>query len=110
MYNQKKNTNLVVDITQKLIRCKSVTPKDDGVMTVISEILKNYNFKVHDNIVFSQKNTQDVRNLFAIFGSGNKHLSFAGHVDVVSPGDFNKWMLILFQVIFIKIKYLVEEL
>ena len=40
---------------------------------------------------FSAPGTPDVDNLFARFGTGRKHFCFAGHVDVVPPGNEQSW-------------------
>ena len=40
---------------------------------------------------FGSADTMEVENMFAIIGSGSPHLNFAGHVDVVPPGELNSW-------------------
>ncbi|MBM3520669.1 MAG: succinyl-diaminopimelate desuccinylase, partial [Alphaproteobacteria bacterium] len=42
-------------------------------------------------LVFAAEGTPDVDNLFARFGSGHPHLCFAGHTDVVPPGEAALW-------------------
>jgi len=64
----------------KLLKFKSITPDDDGAM----EFIKNYlsDFEV------IEINKEDVKNLFLYkkFSEGD-HLCFAGHIDVVPPGN-----------------------
>jgi succinyl-diaminopimelate desuccinylase len=73
-----------------LIRCRSVTPADGGAQGVIAAILSDAGFRV-DRMTFSAPGTPDVENLFASIGNGAPHLVFAGHTDVVPPGDESRW-------------------
>ena len=41
--------------------------------------------------VFSEAGTPDVENLYARLGDCGPHLMFAGHTDVVPPGDAARW-------------------
>lgn len=79
-----------VEIAQTLIRCPSVTPAEGGALTALGAILQNAGYEVH-RAPFSDANTPDVDNLFAKIGSGAPHLVFAGHTDVVPPGDLASW-------------------
>ncbi|MBL0848716.1 MAG: succinyl-diaminopimelate desuccinylase [Candidatus Liberibacter ctenarytainae] len=78
-------TNLI-----ELIKCPSITPRDGGAMSVLIDILKPLGFSI-DKQIFQEENTADVQNLYARFGSKDPHLLFAGHVDVVPPGNLNNW-------------------
>ena len=73
-----------------LIRCESVTPDEGGALALLQDLLEPLGFAV-DRPVFSADNTPDVENLFARRGSNGPHLAFAGHTDVVPPGDRNAW-------------------
>ena len=73
-----------------LIRCKSITPADGGAQDYIAGMLKAMGFSV-ERLTFSAPNSPDVGNLFAAIGSGAPHLVFAGHTDVVPPGDESRW-------------------
>jgi succinyl-diaminopimelate desuccinylase len=42
-------------------------------------------------MTFTEPGTPDVENLYARFGTGAPHLCFAGHTDVVPPGDLGAW-------------------
>ena len=79
-----------VSILQDLIRCRSVTPAEGGALTVLENLLSAHGFVCH-RLIFKDKNTPDVENLFARFGGGSPHLGFAGHTDVVPPGSPEDW-------------------
>ena len=79
-----------VILTQALVKCSSITPKDEGALNIVEEHLNNINFKC-TRLPFSDKNTYDVNNLFATIGLTGKHLAFAGHTDVVPPGNESSW-------------------
>lgn len=71
----------VTEIAQKLIQFDTVTPKGSDCLDFIQTYLKSLEFEVH-RLPFGQ-----VHNLFARKGTGNPHLMFVGHVDVVPPGN-----------------------
>lgn len=73
-----------------LIACRSVTPVDGGAQDYLAKVLSAAGFRV-ERLTFSEAGTPDVPNLFASVGSGSPHLVFAGHTDVVPPGDEVKW-------------------
>jgi succinyl-diaminopimelate desuccinylase len=75
-----------LQIAQSLIRCESVTPEDAGALEVLIGALKPARFTFW-RLNFKDEDTLPVDNLFARFGDGPPHLCFAGHVDVVPPGD-----------------------
>lgn len=77
-------------IAQALIRCPSVTPQDGGALAVCADLLGEAGFAVH-RPVFSQPGTPDVENLFARIGTAEPCLVFAGHTDVVPPGEAGRW-------------------
>lgn len=79
-----------VSLLQDLVRCASVTPKDDGALGVLERALKSAGFETHI-VRFSEAGTPDIDNLFAKIGSGAPHITFAGHTDVVPTGDVSKW-------------------
>ena len=79
-----------VAIAQSLIRCPSVTPADAGALDVLVRPLAAAGFSC-DLLTFSEDGTADVDNLVARIGSGGPHLCFAGHTDVVPPGDESLW-------------------
>src|SRR6516165_10606976 len=79
-----------LSIAQQLIRCPSVTPADAGALGVLENLLKTHGFEVH-RVTFSEPGTADVDNLYARIGSQVPHITFAGHTDVVPPGDEAAW-------------------
>ncbi|MGH6866583.1 MAG: succinyl-diaminopimelate desuccinylase [Methyloceanibacter sp.] len=79
-----------VALAQGLIRCPSVTPRDAGALDVLIEALRPARFAT-ERLTFSEEGTEPVDNLFARVGEGPPHLCFAGHTDVVPPGDETLW-------------------
>ncbi|GLR89106.1 succinyl-diaminopimelate desuccinylase [Bradyrhizobium iriomotense] len=79
-----------VSITRDLVRCPSVTPADAGALGVLEDLLKAAGFTTH-RVTFSEAGTADVDNLYARIGSEGPHITFAGHTDVVPPGDESAW-------------------
>lgn len=79
-----------VALARDLLRCRSVTPHAREALAVLEEALRGAGFTVHC-VTFSEPGTADVENLYARIGRGAPHLVFAGHVDVVPPGDERAW-------------------
>ncbi|HEU6442226.1 MAG TPA: succinyl-diaminopimelate desuccinylase [Microvirga sp.] len=79
-----------LSLAQTLLRCPSVTPEEGGALSFIEGVLKGAGFEVH-RPVFSEPGTSDVENLYARYGAGKPYLLFAGHTDVVPPGDPTRW-------------------
>src|SRR5450755_915402 len=79
-----------VSIARDLIRCPSVTPADAGALGVLETRLKAAGFEVH-RVTFSAPATADIDNLHARTGGEAPHITFAGHTDVVPPGDEAAW-------------------
>lgn len=79
-----------LSITRDLIRCPSVTPADAGALGVLENILKAAGFEVH-RVTFGEPGTADIDNLYARIGTAAPHITFAGHTDVVPPGDEAAW-------------------
>lgn len=80
----------VVDIACELIRCPSVTPKDGGALDALGRRLSEAGFSV-ERIRFSEPGWPDIDNLYARIGARAPTLVFAGHTDVVPPGDAAQW-------------------
>jgi succinyl-diaminopimelate desuccinylase len=72
-------------LAQALIRCRSVTPADDGALGVLEAALAPLGFALH-RLKFGE-----VENLFARRGTGGPHFCYAGHTDVVPPGLPEAW-------------------
>ena len=79
-----------VALAQALIRCPSVTPHENGVLTQVQTWAKALGFSV-ERPIFTDKNTPDIENLYARIGKNGPHLAFAGHTDVVPVGDEKAW-------------------
>ncbi|WP_316196839.1 succinyl-diaminopimelate desuccinylase [Bradyrhizobium sp. SZCCHNS3053] len=79
-------------ITRDLIRCPSVTPADAGALGVLEALLKDAGFTTH-RVTFSEAGAADIDNLYARIGTEAPHITFAGHTDVVPPGDEAAWSL-----------------
>ena len=75
-----------VTLAQRLIRCPSVTPADAGALAVLEEELKGLGFACH-RLRFEEQGTAPVENLYARHGEEAPNFCFAGHTDVVPPGE-----------------------
>src|ERR1700679_2528953 len=82
--------NDALSIARELLRCPSVTPADAGALGVLENILKAAGFEVH-RVTFGEPGTTDIDNLYARIGDSAPHITFAGHTDVVPPGDESAW-------------------
>lgn len=79
-----------VAIARDLLRCPSVTPAEGGALSFLERTLKAAGFTVH-RMTFQEPGADDVENLYARIGTASPHLMFAGHTDVVPPGDEKAW-------------------
>jgi succinyl-diaminopimelate desuccinylase len=75
-----------VALAQDLIRCPSVTPARGEVFDVLDERLSALGFTVH-RWVMGESPDGPTENMVAIRGQGAPHFGFAGHLDVVPPGE-----------------------
>ncbi|OYR21781.1 succinyl-diaminopimelate desuccinylase [Brucella thiophenivorans] len=73
-----------------LIRCPSVTPAEGGALTALETMLKPMGFSI-ERPVFIDEDTPDIENLYARKSGNGAHLMFAGHTDVVPPGNESDW-------------------
>ena len=79
-----------VTIARDLLRCPSMTPAEAGALALLEKTLSGAGFSVH-RVTFSEPGADDVENLYARIGTDGPHLVFAGHTDVVPPGDEARW-------------------
>lgn len=79
------SNNKALELTKRLISCPSVTPNDAGTQNIIRQELANLGFN------FTDMQFNDTSNLWATRGTGAPHFVFAGHTDVVPPGDIDSW-------------------
>jgi succinyl-diaminopimelate desuccinylase len=75
-----------VELASELIACPSVTPASGAVFDVLERALTPLGFEVH-RWVMGEAPDGPTENMVAIRGDGAPHFGFAGHVDVVPPGD-----------------------
>ena len=74
-----------IELSKALIQRPSVTPADEGALDVLQDALHGLGFACR------RLKFEDVDNLYAVYGTGAPHLCFAGHTDVVPPGEESKW-------------------
>ena len=83
-----------VELARRLIRCPSVTPAEAGALDLLEETLRGLGFETH-RLVFdepgAEPETPEVDNLYARLGDSAPNFCFAGHTDVVPPGDPAAW-------------------
>jgi succinyl-diaminopimelate desuccinylase len=78
-----------VELTQRLIRCPSVTPQEGGALDCLEAELSGLGFAC-ERLPFGEGDSR-IDNLFARRGGAGPHLCFAGHTDVVPVGDVAAW-------------------
>ena len=79
-----------LELTSELIRCRSVTPNNDGAIELLSKKLEDIGFDC-EIIEFTEEGTEPIKNLWARIGNKRPCLSFAGHTDVVPVADEESW-------------------
>lgn len=72
----------IIELFQKLLRFKSITPNDDGAF----EFIKQYLGEEWECIEIDMHDTKN-RFFYKKFNDNEQHLCFAGHIDVVPPGE-----------------------
>jgi succinyl-diaminopimelate desuccinylase len=77
-------------IARDLVRCRSVTPDEGGALSFLQGLLAQAGFTVH-RAVFDEPGAAPVDNLYARIGLAKPNLLFAGHTDVVPPGNEASW-------------------
>ena len=79
-----------ITLAKELIRFPSITPVDAGVMKFLAKKLTAIGFKCKI-LEFKDKNSKLVKNLYARLGNSQPNFMFAGHLDVVPPGNLKDW-------------------
>jgi succinyl-diaminopimelate desuccinylase len=74
-----------VELTAELVRCPSVTPEEGGALALLERRLGAAGFACH------RIARGGVENLYARWGAQGPVFGFAGHTDVVPPGDPAAW-------------------
>lgn len=87
-HNPKYNDPLFLAV--ELVRCASITPKDEGAIDALQTALESLGFRCH-RLAFSSTEGRQVENLYARLGNKSPNLCFAGHTDVVPTGNKKKW-------------------
>ena len=81
-----------LQLAKELIRFPSITPVDAGVMRFLEKKLKKLGFKTKI-LEFREKNSKPIKNLYARIGTKEPNFCYAGHLDVVPPGNINDWTI-----------------
>ncbi|KRO73951.1 MAG: succinyl-diaminopimelate desuccinylase [Pelagibacteraceae bacterium BACL5 MAG-120813-bin20] len=79
-----------LELAKELIKFPTVTPVDAGVMRFLEKTLKSLGFKTKI-LEFKEKNSKPVKNLYARLGTKGLNFCYAGHLDVVPPGNLKDW-------------------
>jgi len=79
-----------LQLAKELIKFPSVTPIDAGVMKFLEKKLRKLGFKTKI-LEFKEKGFKPVKNLYARLGTKEPNLCYAGHLDVVPPGNLKDW-------------------
>lgn len=79
-----------LDVARALIACPSVTPADAGALPYLRSLLAGAGFAA-EIVSFAAPGTPTIDNLYARFGAHAPNFVFAGHTDVVPPGDAKQW-------------------
>ncbi len=72
-------------LAKELIRKPSITPKDAGAINILAKNLRSLGFKCEEI------NFKNIKNLYAKLGKSAPNFCYAGHTDVVPPGNINEW-------------------
>ena len=75
-----------VELAARLIACPSITPARGEVFDALEDALRSIGFEVH-RWVMGEEPDGPTENMVAMRGSGGPHFGFAGHLDVVPPGE-----------------------
>ena len=79
-----------LQLSKDLIKFPSVTPKDAGAIKFLSKKLRKLGFNCKI-LEFKDKKSKPIKNLYAKFGKKGPNLCYAGHTDVVPPGNLKDW-------------------
>ncbi len=79
-----------LQLAKELIRFPSITPIDAGIMKFLEKKLKRLGFKTK-TLEFKERGFKPVKNLYARFGNKSPNFCYAGHLDVVPPGNIKDW-------------------
>ncbi len=79
-------------LAKELIKFPSITPNDAGAIRFVANQLKKLGFKCKI-LEFKDKNkiSKPIKNIYARLGNKSPNLCYAGHTDVVPPGNIKDW-------------------
>ena len=77
-------------LAKELIKLPSITPRDVGAINFLSKQLRSLGFNCKI-LKFKDKENKPIKNLYARLGTKAPNLCYAGHTDVVPPGNINDW-------------------
>ena len=77
-------------LAKELIRFQSITPRDAGAINFLRKKLKSLGFKCKI-LEFKDKKSKPIKNLYARLGTKQPNICYAGHTDVVPPGNIGDW-------------------
>jgi len=77
-------------LAKDLIKFPSITPKDAGAINFLSKQLRSLGFTCKI-LEFKDKKSKPIKNLYARIGKKSPNLCYAGHTDVVPPGNIEDW-------------------
>jgi succinyl-diaminopimelate desuccinylase len=82
------NASDAANLATRLMACESVTPARGQVFDALEAMLVPLGFEI-DRFIAGGPPEGEVENLFAVRRgpAGSRHFAFAGHVDVVPPGE-----------------------
>ena len=79
-----------LQLSKELIKFPSITPVDAGAIKFLSKKLKKLGFNCKI-LEFKDKKSKPIKNLYARIGKKRPNLCYAGHTDVVPPGNIKDW-------------------
>ena len=79
-----------LNLAKELIRFPTITPNDSGIMRFLQKKLNKLGFKTKI-LEFKDKKHKPVKNLYARLGDSSPNFCYAGHLDVVPPGNLKDW-------------------
>ena len=79
-------------LAKDLIKFPSITPKDAGAINFLSKQLRSLGFNCKI-LEFKDGKSKPIKNLYARLGKKAPNLCYAGHTDVVPPGNIKDWTI-----------------
>ena len=77
-------------LSKDLISFQSITPVDAGAINFLAKKLRSLGFKCQI-LEFKKGKGKPIKNLYAKYGNKQPNLCYAGHTDVVPPGNYKDW-------------------